>query len=215
MADNKKPQNNAKRLQNQTRSEFLLRPLQGVRQDRSAPLRERAGSTQPYTLRKGSVYTPLGKNSDRVQNSATTGPSVIITARIAKPISEEIDHFVKESGITRSHMVAILLNEAVHQKLHMRHATMLSPLVRKAVAKGLQGILPLLIATAYDVHQTRSISGIALAKAVRPEEMEDIRERTAKLAKKAVLHKRAHIDELYEVAQKWLADLDPDENQAN
>ena len=79
------------------------------------------------------------------------------------------------------------------------------------MVKAVQGILPLLIAIAYDSHQTRSLAGIALAKSIRPEEMEDIRERTAKLAKKSILHQRPQIAELVDIATDWFAALEEGE----
>ena len=54
---------------------------------------------------------------------------------IERPISEEIDRIATESGVTRSHTIAVLLEEAVHQKLHIQHAVMLGPIIQKALAK--------------------------------------------------------------------------------
>jgi hypothetical protein len=85
---------------------------------------------------------------------------------------------------------------------------MLSPLVRKSVVKGIQGLLPLLIAIAYDTHQTRTIAGVTLAKQVSAEEMDDVRARSAKQARKSVLHQRPQIAELVEIAKDWFAALD-------
>ena len=130
---------------------------------------------------------------------------------VERPVSQEIDRIAKEFGQTRSHTIATLLKEAVNQRLHVHHAVMLSPLVRKSVVKAVQGILPLLIAIAYDSHQTRSLAGIALAKSIRPKEMEDIRERTAKLAKNSILHQRPQIAELVDIAKNWFAALEEGE----
>jgi hypothetical protein len=130
---------------------------------------------------------------------------------VERPVSDEIDRIANESGQTRSHTIATLMKEAVHQRLHIQHAVMLSPLVRKSVVKGIQGLLPLLIAIAYDTHQTRSLTGIALAKEIRSEEMEDIRERTAKQARKSILHQRPQIAELVDIAKDWFTTLEEGE----
>jgi hypothetical protein len=128
---------------------------------------------------------------------------------VERPVSDEIDRIAKESGQTRSHTIATLLEEAVHQRLHVQHAVMLSPLVRKAVAKGFQGLLPLLISIAYDTNQTRSLTGNVLAKTVRTEEeMDRIRELTAKKARQSILHQRPQIEELVDSASAWFARLD-------
>jgi hypothetical protein len=204
MADTNFPQYTKKTSQNQTRSEFLLRPLYGVRQDRSAPQRERAGSAQPYTVGKATVYTPLDKNSDRVKKQPTRAKSVPITARIEKPVKLEIDRIAKESGKTRSQTIATLLDEAVHRKLHLNHAVMLAPLIREAVIRAFQPLLPLLLSIAYDASQTRYLTGNLLAKQVRPEELDSIREKTAKKAKHTILHKCPHIAGLVELVKASL-----------
>lgn len=208
MANTNFPQYKKKTSQNQTRSEFLGRPLDGVRQDRSAPKRARAASGQPYTQRRGSVYTPLDKKSDRVKKHTTTGPTVPLTARIEKPVTLEIARIAKEMGKTRSQVVNLLLREAVHQRLHINHATMLAPLIRQAVVRAFQPFLPLLISTAYDVHQTRTLTGNVLAKTVRTkEEMDNIREFSAKTARDNILHRRPQIAELLELVKTSLPAL--------
>jgi hypothetical protein len=201
MAINKFPQNSKKTTQKQTRSEFLLRPLQGVGQDRSAPKRARAASPQPLTLRNGTVNSPLDKNSDRVQKNSIGRHTIMIGARVPKPIAQEVDRIAKETGKTRSQATAILLEEAVHQKLHLNHAVMLAPLVREMVTRSFQPLLPLILNVAYDISQARHITGIALSKMTRPEEMETIREKTAKKARETVLHHRPELAELIELTK--------------
>jgi hypothetical protein len=132
---------------------------------------------------------------------------------VERPVSWEINRLAKESGQTRSHTIATLLKEAVNQRLHVHHAVMLSPLVRKAVLKAIQGLLPFLISIAYDANQTRNLTGNLLGRTLRPEEMDRIRERTAKKAKHSILHHRPQIEELVDDAKQWFAGLDPE--QAN
>jgi len=207
MAANKFPQIQKKTTQKQTGSEFLLRPLQGVGQDRSAPKRARAGSAQPLRVRNGILKDRMDKNSDRLQKQPITGPKVLVAGFVPKPIAQEIDRITKESGKTRSQTIATLLEEAVHQKLHIRHAVMLAPLIREAVVRSFQPLLPLLFSIAYDTHQTRSLAGISLAKSTRPEEMDDIRVRTAKKARDTILHQRSQIAELAELVKASLPAL--------
>ena len=208
MADKKDPQNNAKRLQRLTRSEFEERPLYGVWQDSNAHPRVRAALPQALTLRKGSVTRALNINSDRVQKHSTKRRTILAAGWVEKPVSWEIDRIARESGQTRSHTIATLLKEAVHQQLHIQHAVMLSPLVRKAVQRAIQGLLPLLISIAYDANQTRHLTGNVLAKSANPEEMERIRERTAKKARESILHQRPQIEELVDIASAWFATLE-------
>lgn len=130
---------------------------------------------------------------------------------VERPVSWEIDRIAEEWGQTRSHTIATLLKEAVNQRLHVHHAVMLSPLVRKAVLKAIQGLLPFLISIAYDANQTRNLTGNLLARTIRPEEMERVREKTAKKARESILHQRPQLEELVEAAKEWFAGLDPEE----
>src|SRR5919205_3986638 len=202
------PQKKTDRQQKQPRSEFHLRPIFGVRQDRSGSPRDRTASSQAYRFTDAARADRLDKNSDRVQKQDATRPTVPATGWVERPVSWEIDRIAEESGQTRSHTIATLLKEAVHQRLHIQHAVMLSPLVRKSVVKGMKGLLPLLIAIAYDTHQTRTIAGVTLAKQVSAEEMDDIRERSADKARKSILHQRPQITELVETARDWFAALE-------
>jgi hypothetical protein len=135
MADNKFPQNNNKETVKLRQSEFLLRPLPGVRQDRSASHRERAASPQASPVGNARRARRLDKNSDRTKKHSTRRQTVQAIGWIGRPISEEINRIAKESGLSRSRTIATLLEEAVHQRLHIRHAVMLAPLVKKAVVK--------------------------------------------------------------------------------
>ena len=175
-------------------------------------MRVRIASAQAYRAEKGTRSRPLNINSDRSKKYSTKRKTVPAMGWVERPVSDEIDRIAKESGQTRSHTIATLLKEAVHQRLHIQHAVMLSPLVRKSVVKGIQGLLPLLIAIAYDAHQTRSLAGIALAKEIRSEEMERIRERTAKKARESILHQRPQIAELVDIARDWFAALEQGED---
>jgi hypothetical protein len=211
MADTNFPQYKKKTAQNRTQSEFLLRPLQGVGQDSNAHSRVRPASAQALTHRTGSVTRGVGINSDRLQKHSTNRKTVIAAGWVHKPVSVEIDRIAKESGLTRSRTIATLLEEAVHQRLHIQHAVMLSPLVRKAVIKAFQPLMPFLISIAYDSNQTRALTGNVLANTTRPEEMERIRERTAKKARESILHQRPQITELVQITREWFAMLEKEE----
>jgi hypothetical protein len=208
---NGNPQFTEKTVPNQTRSEFKERPLYGVGQDRSASFRARTASSQASRIRHAPRAQHLDKNSDRVKKQSSDRLTVQAIGWVERPVSLEIDRIAEEYGQTRSHTIATLLKEAVHQRLHVQHAVMLSPLVRKSVAKAIQGLLPLLISIAYDTHQTRHLTGNVLAKAVLPDELDRIRQRTEKKARDSILHQRTQIKDLVEIAKAWFAALDTEE----
>jgi hypothetical protein len=208
------PQSLKERLQNQTRSEFILRPQNGVGQDRSAPLRERTASPQASPVDIAPRARRVDINSDRVKKRSTKRQTVQAIGWVKRPISDEIDRIAAHSGLKRSRTIATLLEEAVHQRLHIQHAVMLSPLVRKAVLKAIQGLLPFLISIAYDANQTRNLTGNLLARSLRAEEMDRVREKTAKKARESILHQRPQLEELVEASKQWFAGLDPEEADA-
>jgi hypothetical protein len=205
------PQTLKERLQKQTRSEFKLRSLYEVRQDSEARSRLSAASAQASTLNPGGVKRVMGINSDRVQKHSTKRRTVFAGSWIDKPVSQEIDRIARESGLSRSRTIATLLTEAVHQKLHIHHAVMLAPLVRKSVIKGYQGLLPLLLSIAYDSHQTRHLVGNLLARNVSPSDLDKIREKTEKKARDNILHQRPEIEDLTEIAKEWFVNLEGEE----
>ena len=208
MADNKYPQFVTQTLKPPIRSEFELRPQNGVGQDRSAPARARTLLVQPSRATDARRAQPSDTNSDRLKKHSTRRQTVQAIGWVKQPISDEIDRIARHFGQTRSHTIATLLEEAVHQRLHVEHAVMLSPLVRKAVLKAVQGLLPFLVQIAYDTNQTRHLTGNVLANTVPPADMARIREKTAKHARDSILHQRPQITELIDIAKTWFADLD-------
>jgi hypothetical protein len=205
------PQLLKERLQKQTRSEFKQRSLYEVRQDRRASFSARTASSQAARTGNDRRAQQSDKNSDRTKKQPKERPTVQAVGWVERPVSWEIDRIAKESGQTRSHTIATLLTEAVHQKLHIHHAVMLSPLVRKAVVKGYQGLLPLLLSIAYDSHQTRHLTGNVLAKTVPPKDLEVIREKTEKKARDNILHQRPEIEDLVDIAKEWFVNLEGEE----
>jgi hypothetical protein len=205
------PQNNGKEPQNQTRSEFEGRLFQRVRQDKRGIPSARTASPQASRIRDTWRARPLDTNSDRVQKSTSTGPAVQACGWVKQPISDEINRIAQHYGQTRSGTIATLLEEAVHQRLHIQHAVMLSPLVRKSVIKAIQGLLPLLISIAYDSHQTRHLTGNVLAKTVSEDDLDRIREKTEELARKSILYQRTQIEDLVDVAKQWFVNLEREE----
>ena len=129
------PQLVAESLQRPERSGIKRRSLYSVRQDNIAPRRDRAASLQAYRIKEVARSRQLTTKSDRGKKHSTKRQTVSAIGWIKQPISEEIDRIAKDTGLTRSHTIAMLLEEAVHQKLYMQHAIMLGPIIQKALAK--------------------------------------------------------------------------------
>jgi hypothetical protein len=123
------------RPQRPERSGFKRRSPYSVRQDNNAPGRVSVASGQALTLAKGGVTRRLDTNPDRGKKRSTKRRTVLAAGWVSQPISEEIDRIAKDTGLTRSHTIAVLLEEAVHQKLHIQHAVLLGPIIQQALAK--------------------------------------------------------------------------------
>jgi hypothetical protein len=117
------------------RPDFKRRSVYSVRQDNNAPGRVSIASGQALTLAKGGVTRRLDTNSDRGKKRSTKRRTVLAAGWVSHPISEEINRIAKDTGLTRSHTIAVLLEEAVHQKLHIQHAMLLGPIIQQALAK--------------------------------------------------------------------------------
>ena len=74
-------------------------------------------------------------NSDRSKKHSTKRRTVPVTTWLKRPIRDEIDCIANDSGLHRSTIAASLLEEAVHQKLHIQHAILLAPIIQEAIAK--------------------------------------------------------------------------------
>jgi hypothetical protein len=169
----------------------------------------RARSLDPgISVSRWHASASIGYKFGSCKKHSTSRQTVQAIGWVKRPISDEINRIAKDNGQYRSRVIATLLEEAVHQRLHVQHAVMLTPPVRKAVVTAFQPWLPFLISIAYDTNQTRALTGNVLANTLRPEEMERIRERTAKKARESILHQRPQIEELVEAAHNWFAALE-------
>src|SRR5690349_877641 len=135
MATKVSPQLAEESPQRPERSDIKRRSVYSVRQDNNAPGRVSVASDHALTLVKGGVTRRLDTNPDRGKKRSTKRRTVLAAGWVERPISEEIDRIAEDTGLTRSHTIAVLLEEAVHQELHMQHAVMLGPIIQKALAK--------------------------------------------------------------------------------
>src|SRR4051812_26884538 len=135
MAIKVSPQLEGNNQQRPERSDFKRRSLYSVRQDNSAPRRVRAASLQSYPVKEVARKRQLTTKSDRSKKHSTKRQTVVAVGWITQPISDEINRIATESGVSRSHTIAALLEEAVHQKLHQQQAAMIGPIIRDVLAK--------------------------------------------------------------------------------
>jgi len=129
---------------------------------------------------------------------------------VKQPISDEIDRMAKDAGVSRSRTIATLLEEAVHQKLHVQHAVLLEPLIRQAIAKEFRRdrsrFAALLVRIAFDANTTRHLTANILGRqpGVTAEKIDKIADWSTRKAKQSLTSRTPQIDELIRAVEQWL-----------
>ena len=113
-------------------------PTGRVGQDNNAPRRVRRASSQPSPVQHEARTRRLPSQATLPKKRSTKRQTVQAAGWVKKPISAELDRIAKQEGVTRSLVIATLLEEAVHQRLHVQHAVLLQPIIEQAIAKQLQ-----------------------------------------------------------------------------
>jgi len=207
------PQVSGDILVNQERSEFQRRPLSGVRQDNSAPLRYRVASGQAYPPATIMRSQSERGDSDRSRKHSTRRRTVPATTWLKKPISSEIDRIAKDSGQTRSKTIAVLLEEAVHQKLHIQHAILLGPIIEDALArereKDRRRTATLLVQNTAVTRQVKYLLTHLLGRTgsrerVTAQELERILDWSKRKAREGLVGRGQHTEALIEAIGEWL-----------
>src|SRR3712207_6297929 len=181
-------------------------PTGRVGQDNNAPRRERVVSSQPSPVQHGARTRrePPRKRSTKRQ-------TVMAAGWVKKPVSAELDRIAKQEGVTRSRIIATLLEEAVHQRLHVQHAVLLQPIIEQAIAKQLQRdrtrFAALLVRIAFDANTTRHLVGNILGRqdGVTSEALNRIRDWCTRKAKDSITTRTPQVEELIQAVDAWLA----------
>ncbi len=186
-------------------------PTGRVGQDNNAPRRERMASSEPSPVAHGARTRPLEPTSAPLRKRSTKRQTVMAAGWVKRPISAELDRIAKQEGVTRSRVIAVLLEEAVHQRLHVQHAVLLQPIIEQAIAAQLQRdrarFAALLVRIAYDANTTRHLVGNILGRqdGVTPEALDRIRDWCTRKAKDSITTRTPQIEELIQAVDEWLA----------
>lgn len=188
----------------------VLRPLQGVGQDKYAPKRVRTVSDEPVTVKPMARSRHKNTKIPRTQNHSIKRQTVQVAVWVKPPIKAELDRIAKSQGLSISATTAALLEEAVRQKLHVQHAVLLQPIIEQAIAKQMRAISTrlawLLVRVAFDAGQTRSLVTNILGRApgMSPEILKTILENSSKTAKGNITRRTPQMSTLMEAVEQWL-----------
>jgi hypothetical protein len=168
---------------------------------------------QPYRI-KTLMRSQQGKgNSDRSQKHPTKRQTVPATTWLKKPISEEIDRIAQDSGLTRSKTIATLVEEAVHQKLHIQHAILLGPIIQQAIAeereKDRSRLATLLVQNTVLTGQVKYLLTNLLGRSgsqqkVTADDLYKILDWSKRKARETVIRRGKHTENLLTAIGEWL-----------
>src|SRR3954471_20449723 len=179
----------------------------------AAPNRPRMATGQPYQV-TALLRSQQGKgNSDRSQKHSTKRRTVPITTWVKGAIRDEIDRIALDGGIHRSSVAATLLEEAVHQKLHIQHAILLGPIIQQAIAeereKDRKRIAGLLVQNTVLTGQvkyllTNLLGRSGSAQKVTAEDLYKILDWSKRKARETVIRRGIHTEKLLAAIGEWL-----------
>jgi hypothetical protein len=168
---------------------------------------------QPYPARTLMRSQQGNGNSDRSQKHSTKRHTVPATTWLKKPISEEIDRIAQDSGLTRSKTIATLVEDAVHQKLHIQHAILLGPIIQQAIAeereKDRTRLATLLVQNTVLTGQVKYLVTNLLGRSgsqqkVTADDLYKILDWSKRKARETVIRRGKHTDKLLAAIGEWL-----------
>jgi hypothetical protein len=125
-------------------------------------------------------------------------------------IRSELERLAREEGVSLSRTIGALLEQAVHQNLHTRHAVLMQPVIESAIRHQMRAIstrlATLLVRVAFDAGQTRSLVTNILGRqpGVNQEVLQAILDGSSKTARGNLARKTPQLAELIEIVEKWL-----------
>jgi hypothetical protein len=136
-------------------------------------------------------------------------------------VAAEIERLRDQGGkrLSRSAVVAALLEKAVRGHIDMQYGALLRPVIEQAISARSRArdarLAALLVRIAHDSGQTRSLVTNLLARApgVNAELLETILDKSAERSKANLTHLSPQITELIQAVEQWMAEGHPEEGK--
>src|SRR5512135_714779 len=182
----------------------------GVRQDKGAPGTSRIDLLQPAPRGREARAHLLDTKISRTQKHSTKRQTVHVTLWMKPEYKAELQRMAGLEGLNVSSFAGTLLEEAVRQKLHIKHTVLLQPIIEQAIAREMRTISTrlawLLVRVAFDAGQTRSIVTNILGRqpGVTPDILNTILDGSGKTAKANITRRTPQIIDLIEAVEKWI-----------
>jgi len=136
--------------------------------------------------------------------------TVVVSLWVKPVVKAEVKRLAEQEGMSISKCAGTLLEEAIHQKLHIHHAVLLQPIIEQAIAQRMAAISTrlssLLVRGVLDTGQVRRlvINLLARQPGMTPETLEEIIDGSQEGSRKQITHLTPQLTSLIEEVEKWL-----------
>ena len=112
--------------------------LRSVRQDKTAPNRDRIATRQPAPPKNLMRQHQMNRNSSRSQNPIKKRKTVSMTLWVRPQLKTEIQRIAEQEGLSVSQTGSAGLEEWVRQKLHQQHTVLIQPIIETTIRNELR-----------------------------------------------------------------------------
>ena len=194
-----------------------------VEQDKNAPVRTSAAIPQPpQSQLPHNVRDQAGVGVGPKRHGSNKRRTIQVYGYVRKEVAAEIERLRDQGGrrLSRSAVVAALLEKAIRGHIDMQYGALLVPVIEQAINARLKArdarFAALLVRIAHDAGQTRSLVTNLLARApgVTAELLETILDRSADRSKANLTHLSPQITELMQAVEQWMEESAKEESVA-
>jgi hypothetical protein len=212
MANNSRPQFREESVFRQERPVFKQQRVHDVGQDNSAPLRDRVASDQPASRQRPARSQSPRHVTSRTQKRSSKRRTAPVTTWLARGDKAELARMAEAEGLSHSKLAAAFITEGMRQKLHIRHAVLLGPIIETAIAKERKRdrtrFASLLVRLALEIGQTRHITANILGRqqGMTTDRLNKILDWSGKKARGNLTSHSPEIIEAIQAVEAWLAE---------
>src|SRR5436305_13967369 len=146
----------------------------------------------------------------KTQTHSTKRKTVHVTLWVKPEIKAEFKRLAEKEGLSVSKFGGVLLEEALHQKLHIEHAILLQPIIEQAISRRMAAISTrlssLLVRGVLDTGQVRRlvINMLARQPGMTQQTLEEIIDGSHEGARKQITRMTPQLASLISEVEKWL-----------
>src|SRR6266480_3174696 len=147
--------------------------------------------------------------------------TVVVSLWVKPEIKAEIKRLAEKEGLSVSKYAGSLLEEGLHQKLHIQHAVLLQPLIEQAISKRMAAISTrlssLLVRGVLDTGQVRRlvINMLARQPGMTQQTLEEIIDGSQEGARKQITRMTPQLASLISEVEQWLVEEGNEEGGNN